>query len=78
MLALISGEVKTMTTQSSKPMEPSDPRVIVILAMYADKKLNDETLSAERYKIFMEKPFSQWPPDMQSELAPFGAPMIQS
>jgi len=40
-----------MTTQSNKPIEPSDPRVIVILAMYAAKKLNDATLSAERLKF---------------------------
>jgi hypothetical protein len=58
-------------------MEPRDTRVLVVLAMYAANKLNDEMLPADRYKIFMEQPFSQWPPDMQSELAPFGAPMIQ-
>jgi hypothetical protein len=66
-----------MTTQSDKITHLGDPRTLVIMAMYKDKKLNDETLPAERYKIFMEQPFSQWPPDMQTELAPFGAAMIQ-
>ena len=66
-----------MTTQASKPIEPSDTRALVIMAMHKDKKLNDETLPADRYKIFMEQPFSEWPPDMQTELAPFGAAMIQ-
>lgn len=51
--------------------------MLVIMAMYKDKKLNDETLPADKYKILMEQPFSQWPPDMQTELAPFGAAMIQ-
>jgi hypothetical protein len=62
-----------MSEQSKKTR---DPRTLVIMAMYMAGRLNDETLPPERFTIFKEQPFSQWPTGMQTELAEFGATMI--
>ena len=51
-------------------------RGTVILAMYLEGQLNDQTLPTERMQIFKTKPFTEWPPDMQEALRPFGAEII--
>ncbi len=49
----------------------------VIWALYKANLLNDDTLPPERYSVFMEKAFSEWPSDMQEKLRPYGASLIQ-
>jgi hypothetical protein len=44
--------------------------------MFTAGVLNDDTLPPDRYQIFMNKPFSEWPRDMQEQLAPYGASLI--
>jgi len=65
-----------MSVQLNKAVQIDDARALVAISMLKDNKLNDDTLPPEKYKIFIEQPFSQWPADMQSELSKYGAPII--
>jgi hypothetical protein len=53
-----------------------NPRTVVIMALWGASKLDDTMLSKERMQIFKNQPFTSWPQDMQTELAPYGADMI--
>ena len=52
-------------------------RGLVLLNMTFSGALNDETMPAEKMEIFGTKRFSEWPKEMQDQLAPFGAKLIQ-
>ena len=45
--------------------------------MVAKDALTDESMPKEKMRIFAEKPFREWPKEMQDQLRPFGAEMIQ-
>ena len=61
--------------QSNKPL--LNVRGLVLQQMVAQNALNDETMSQEKLQMFADLPFSDWPPEMQDQLRPFGAEMIQ-
>ena len=52
-------------------------RGIVLMAMVSKDALTDESMPKEKMQIFADKPFSEWPKEMQDQLRPFGAEMIQ-
>ena len=54
-----------------------NPRGLVLQAMVAKDALTDETMPVEKMRIFAEKPFREWPKEMQDQLRPFGAKMIE-
>ena len=54
-----------------------NPRGLVLQAMVAQNALTDETMPVEKMRIFAEKPFREWPKEMQDQLRPFGAEMIE-
>ena len=54
-----------------------NPRGLVLQAMVAQNALTDETMPVEKMRIFAEKPFREWPKEMQDQLRPFGAKMIE-
>ena len=54
-----------------------NPRGLVLQAMVAKDALTDESMPKEKMRIFAEKPFREWPKEMQDQLRPFGAEMIQ-
>ena len=39
--------------------------------------LNDETMPQEKMQMFADLPFKDWPKEMQDQLRPFGAEMIE-
>ena len=45
--------------------------------MVAKDALTDESMPKEKMQIFADKPFREWPKEMQDQLRPFGAEMIQ-
>ncbi|MEI7901568.1 MAG: hypothetical protein WCK89_15055 [bacterium] len=65
-----------MDTQTNKLPTQKDARALVLMSMYIRGQLNDETLPTDRMGLFKTQPFSQWPPEMQEALRPFGAEMI--
>ena len=54
-----------------------NPRGLVLQAMVAKDALTDETMPVEKMRIFQSKPFRDWPKEMQDQLRPFGAEMIE-
>ena len=65
-----------------KPSVPNkrlsiNTRGLVLQAMVAKDALTDETMPVEKMRIFAEKPFREWPKEMQDQLRPFGAEMIE-
>ena len=52
-------------------------RGLVLQAMVAKDALTDESMPKEKMQIFADKPFREWPKEMQDQLRPFGAEMIQ-
>jgi len=59
----------------NKPM--INARGLVLQAMVAKDALTDESMPKEKMQIFADKPFRDWPKEMQDQLRPFGAEMIQ-
>ena len=56
---------------------PFSVRGLVLRAMVAQDALTDESMPKEKMQIFADKPFREWPKEMQDQLRPFGAEMIQ-
>ncbi len=54
-----------------------NPRGLVLQAMVAKDALTDESMPKEKMQIFADKPFQEWPKEMQDQLRPFGAEMIE-
>lgn len=54
-----------------------NPRGLVLQAMVAKDALTDESMPKEKMQIFADKPFREWSKEMQDQLRPFGAEMIQ-
>ena len=52
-------------------------RGIVLMAMVSKDALTDESMPKEKMQTFADKPFREWPKEMQDQLRPFGAEMIQ-
>jgi hypothetical protein len=52
-------------------------RANVALSLMFSKRLTDEFLPPDQYEMFLEKPFPEWPKELQDKLRPFGAEMIQ-
>jgi hypothetical protein len=52
-------------------------RGLVLQAMVAKDALTDESMPKEKMQIFADKPFKDWPKEMQDQLRQFGAEMIQ-
>lgn len=65
-----------MPTEQQGPTQ-KDARAIVLTAMTMAGALSDETMPPEKLEIFSSKPFREWPKEMQDQLRPFGAAMIQ-
>ena len=65
------------------PQQPNQnrPRLnargLVLQAMVSKDALTDESMPKEKMQIFADKPFKDWPKEMQDQLRPFGAEMIQ-
>ena len=63
------------------PPAPNKPRLnlrgLVLQAMVAKDALTDESMPKEKMQIFADKPFRDWPKEMQDQLRPFGAEMIE-
>ena len=63
------------------PQQPSKPMInargLVLQAMVAKDALTDESMPKKKMQIFADKPFRDWPKEMQDQLRPFGAEMIQ-
>lgn len=51
-------------------------RGLVLLKMTFSGALNDETMPEEKMRIFKYKAFADWPKEMQDQLRPFGAALI--
>jgi hypothetical protein len=51
-------------------------RGLVLLKMTFSGALNDETMPEEKMRIFQYKAFADWPEEMQDQLRPFGAALI--
>ena len=64
-------------THPQQPTRPFPVRGLVLQAMVAKDALTDETMPVEKMRIFAEKPFREWPKEMQDQLRPFGAEMIE-
>jgi len=60
-----------------QPKRPFPVRGLVLQAMVAKDALTDESMPAEKMRIFAEKPFKDWPKEMQDQLRPFGAELIE-
>ena len=60
-----------------KPRPLINPRSLVLIAMARAKALTDESMPKEKMQIFADKPFKDWPKEMQDQLRPFGAEMIE-
>ena len=60
-----------------QPKRPFPVRGLVLQAMVAKDALTDESMPKEKMKIFAEKPFREWPKEMQDQLRQFGAEMIE-
>ena len=54
-----------------------NPRGLVLQAMVAKDALTYESMPKEKMQTFADKPFREWPKEMQDQLRPFGAEMIQ-
>ena len=66
-----------MPTERKKLTPQDEARADVLLAMYFQGKLDDEILPKEKMAIFMDKPFPEWPKELQDKLRPYGAEMIR-
>lgn len=68
-----------MDTNNEQPrMKPLlNPRGLVLQAMVAVDALTDASMPKEKMQMFADKPFREWPKEMQDQLRPFGAEMIQ-
>ena len=64
-------------TPSQQPKRPFPVRGLVLQAMVAKDALNDETMPQEKMQMFADLPFKDWPKEMQDQLRPFGAEMIE-
>ena len=51
-------------------------RGLVLMKMTFSGALTDETMPEEKMEIFRTKRFCEWPKEMQDQLAPFGAKLI--
>ena len=60
-----------------QPKRPFPVRGLVLQAMVAKDALNDETMPQEKMQMFADLPFKDWPKEMQDQLRPFGAEMIE-
>ena len=60
-----------------QPKPLINPRSLVLIAMTRANALTDESMPKEKMQIFADKPFKDWPKEMQDQLRPFGAEMIQ-
>ncbi len=65
-----------MDTQSELTQEQK-ARATVAFSLFMAGKMTDEFLPPDQYMIFAEKPFPDWPKELQDKLAPFGASMIR-
>ena len=70
-------EPKSPQNQTTSLKRPFPVRGLVLQAMVAANALTDETMPQEKMQIFADKPFREWPKEMQDQLRPFGAEMIQ-
>lgn len=68
-------DAQPQTPQEESPMEKA--RANVALSLMFSKRLTDEFLPPDQYEMFLEKPFPEWPKELQDKLRPFGAEMIQ-
>ena len=74
-MAKMNPQEPAMTDEANqKP--PFNARGLVLWAMYKAGFLNDESMPQEKMQIFADKPFKDWPKEMQDQLRPFGAEMI--
>ena len=64
-------------TPPQQPKRPFPVRGLVLQAMVAKDALTDETMPEEKMRIFQSQPFKDWPKEMQDQLRPFGAEMIE-
>ena len=60
-----------------QPKRPFPVRGLVLQAMVAKDALTDESMPKEKMQIFADKPFREWPKEMQDQLRPFGAELIE-
>ena len=69
----------TIVKQSGLDLFPSITgcRKSVIIMMYEANQLNDDNLPPDQMAIFLTKPFSEWPHDLQVRLLPYGAGLIK-
>jgi len=65
-----------MPTEQRGPTQ-KHARAIVLLALRNAGKLNDEMISEQEGAIFLDKPFPEWPKELQDKLRPYGADMIR-
>jgi len=71
-----------MPTPKQTPEKPKltpkeNALATVAMALFFNGKMTDEFLPPDQYAIFVEKPFQEWPKELQDKLRPFGAEMIQ-
>lgn len=57
------------------PMEKA--RAQVSLALFLNGKMTDEFLPQDQFVTFLDKPFPEWPKELQDKLRPYGAEMIR-
>ena len=67
----------TQPQEQPKLTDENKARVTVAFSLLFSQKLNDEFLPPDQYAIFMDKPFPEWPKELQDKLRPYGAEMIQ-